>query len=134
MDDSANRYLNDAGKRLSLRRIALIHLLIAAFLVQGLLTQAHFHFIGGGDRHVEAGATVGTSSPAHQHEGNACPLCLAIAFSGSFVAPSNTTLALPTQIAQDAVRAFQTGLAARLGAHDWLSRGPPSTLHDVSTH
>jgi hypothetical protein len=120
-----------AGTAAALRDVAmraLVFLTLAAFTMQGFLTQTHIHGLtSSGVASIldtfEGGKTP-SKDPTKNDEAN-CPLCQAFASAGSFVTPAAAAVLLPAfsvSIIDVVVHATSTSSAV---THSWRGRGPP---------
>lgn len=125
--DRAHAKARTATRGLLLR--ALVFLTLAAFTMQGFLTQTHIHAIAKGsppavDIFDGAPAPAGDKAPSKNDPAN-CPLCQQFASSGQFITPAAAAILLPSlavSIIDVIVVATQ---AIQPVSHNWHGRAPP---------
>ncbi len=113
-------------------RSLLAIVLFVAFGLQSYVTQTHIHLppsavaafsvghVGvSSAKPVEKDKHPGDEDPAH------CPLCQAVAASGSFVMPVLPVLLLPVFSSAIAEAASYLPIIVSPLSHDWRGRGPP---------
>ena len=131
---SFTRTLASVGRSYAMRR-SIAYVTLFAFLLQGFITQTHFHGIK-----AESGLAGALSALADATEfdknasghdlppkddGRHCPFCQAAQSAGSFVAPSPIAIAFPIQIFVSVVELTKLDAQLRLASHFWHGRAPP---------
>ncbi len=114
---------------------ALVHVVLAAFIVQGFVTQGHMHWGGAGQEfaavasHAGAATTDATKAgskqtPANRDHSN-CPICHAASVAGAMFASAAPILRVPSLSTLVPERDERSIVVERFTAA-WRSRAPPS--------
>jgi hypothetical protein len=108
-------------------RRAWVYALICAFVLQGVITQGHFHAFAGAAPHAislaDNGASQSKQAPGDRDD-TKCPICHAASVAGAFFAAAAPILLLPTLDALIPQRHERTIVVERFTAA-WRSRAPP---------
>ena len=120
-----------AGTAADLRGVllrALVFLTLAAFTMQGFLTQTHIHGAPstGGPSIIDTfeGGKVPSKDPTKNDEAS-CPLCQAFASSGAFVTPAAAAFLLPAFSVSIIDVVVHATSASSAPTHSWRGRAPP---------
>jgi hypothetical protein len=108
---------------------ALVLLTLAAFVLQGFLTQTHIHIVPVGAP-ASADTYDGVPGPAHDKTPSKgdpanCPLCQQFASAGAFVTPAAAATLLPSLTVSVIEVAVPTAAFIARVTHIWRGRAPP---------
>jgi len=129
---SVQRWIEAARKTRGFR--AFVHVLLVAFVLQGVATQGHAHWATAGgkvlsaiafqaDAPSSASKTGSKQTPAGDHSN--CPICHAASIAGAAFASSAPVLHVPSLSALLPERDERRIVVERFAAA-WRSRAPPS--------
>jgi hypothetical protein len=123
---------NVIAARLAQPRGVVLALTILAFLLQGLVTQAHIHgeyltAPSTGLTHVASADAASTKQkPTAPDDEKHCPFCQEIMSAGAYVAPAPTLLLLPQQTFFAVTTELVVPAYVNAASHFWRGRAPPS--------
>lgn len=117
--------------RIARPRGVVLALTILAFLLQGLVTQAHIHgeFLIAPTTGLTHAASVDGGStkqqPAAPDDEKHCPFCQEMMAAGAYVAPAPTLLVLPLQTFSAVALELVVPAYVDAASHFWRGRAPP---------
>jgi hypothetical protein len=117
-------------------RLAIVSVVLVAFVLQGFIVQTHIHFAPAGLARLTGYSSADTAPAATgtpgQHAKHApsdnpayCPICQVATLAGFFVATTTVVLHVPFAWIETGAPVFTARTVSGAVAHDWQSRAPP---------
>ncbi len=106
-------------------RRLLVALTLAAFVQQGLVTQAHIHVAAATAPQPVAGTLGGHGTGPVRDDPSQCPLCQEFVLAGAYLAPAAIVIPPPALALFHVTRPAPQAPHVDATSHAWLGRGPP---------